>query len=214
MDNKVVVLSGDKSIQKVKSLDDAAFDGYQKISIRELKAIADQSGLLGIFEGNQLVAESQLLLTNTDFYSLEYNHSAYCYGIAVDQKYRGKGFAKDLILAMEQKALKKQKKWLYLASRPENYASLQLWYSHGYHVCDYKERYFGPDLNEDSRLLLRKNLISNPVRDQKVIKSLTLYKVNPNYNIRFEIKKALENLGSFYIEVVIHPLAIEYRICI
>ena len=190
-----------KSLPEVKKLDDKAFDGHQKISINELRAIADQGGLYGIFRNNQLVAEAQLLLEYTDFYNLEFEKSAYCYGIAVDKAFRGNGLAKWLIHNMEELAKKCGKETIYLASRPENYASLKLWYNSEYAVCAYKDRYFGPDSKTDSRLLLCKSLTNTSTRLEKHVDRLMLKDKTFDPDLRSALIELLSKYETIKIEI-------------
>ncbi|ALO16306.1 putative acetyltransferase [Salinivirga cyanobacteriivorans] len=200
-DFSVVRLSGMQAIKEAKKLDDKAFEGHQKISKNELRSIADQGGLFGIVYKQKMVAEAQLLFRSTLFYNLEYESSAYCYGIAVDEKFRGKGLAHLLIARMEKEVRNNSLKALYLACRPENYASLKLWNSLEYKVCAYKDRYFGPDTIAHTRLLLYKNISEKNTRSNLHITSLPLKNDECDIDLRNNIANLLAKHGEIIIRI-------------
>lgn len=207
-DFSVVRLSGIQAINEAKKLDDKAFEGHQKISLKELRTIAGQGGLFGIIYNQKMVAEAQLLSRSTDFYNLEYENSAYCYGISVDEKFRSKGLARLLIARMEKQVRDNSLKNLYLACRPENYASLKLWNSLEYRVCAYKDRYFGPDTSADTRLLLYKDISEISSQSGKHIISLPL----KNNNCDIDLRNSIANLLAKYDEITIKIKSADKRL--
>ncbi len=187
-------------IPEAKKLDDNIFAGHQQISIHELEAISAQNGLFGLIEDNKLVAEAQLLLKNTDFYSLENPHWAYCYGIGVDKSRRGKGYAKMLIREMEKVCRNNSKTALYLASRPENYASLRLWGQMNYHIFDYKPAYFGSNTKTDTRLLLKKDLNTSQNQPLKFLDKVQLESEVYDAYLRNKTAELLKKHQKLYVK--------------
>ncbi len=203
---------GLQEIPEVKKLDDSVFAGHQKISLHELRAIAAQNGLFGLFEDNKLVAEAQLLLKNTDFYSLENPHWAYCYGIGVDKTRRGRGYAKMLICEMEKVCRNNGKIALYLASRPENYTSLRLWEQMNYHIFDYKPAYFGSNTKTDTRLLLKKEFHNAQYHSLTFLCKIPLENDFCDFQLRQKLADLLKKNKKLFVKAEMDGGRVAYNI--
>ncbi|MCK9450365.1 MAG: GNAT family N-acetyltransferase [Bacteroidales bacterium] len=169
----IKVCHNKKELAVIKKLDALVFSAHQGISDALLQAIFEQGGILVYKINNQIVGESQVLITSATGQKIENSTTALFYGTAVLPEFRGQHIGEALAMAQERVAVSNGKTRALLSVRPENAASICLRMKLGFTIISWQADYYG-----SGRLIMEKDLvaqtISNSTAPGKLVKTIIL----------------------------------------
>jgi hypothetical protein len=171
----------EEELAQAKVLDDEVFAGQVGISMEELQHIIEHGYVLLLRDNHdELIAESQLLVSPTPEHTVLDYDEVYCYGTAVRSRGEKNGYAYVMFKAQEAVArqfkfriektpaangnngeenLLQYKTRMTLTVRPENARSIRARLNCGYRIYGYDPNRYGPVEEGGARLIMEKSLV-------------------------------------------------------
>ncbi len=161
--NLSIRLATNEDSQLIKDFDDMCFGAFHGVELEEIKNVIKHGAVFLLYKENELVGESQIVLTPFEGCKAFPADCAYCYGTAIHPAHQGQGYGHLLVREQELFAKENGKDRLYFSVRVENYPSLKMRLDSQSEIIGYDPYFYGPNPEEDSRLILTKKIGSSKV---------------------------------------------------
>ena len=115
MSPTVRILTTPRQLQEVKELDDLAFEveknipGIVTVSLEEIKHVAQNGAVLGIYHEGRLIAESLVLTSPIPTHKKLSLYEAFSYSTAIHPDFRGRELATVIYQAQEKIANRRER---------------------------------------------------------------------------------------------------------